>query len=77
VRSGVITGSGDGSRKYTAALGASGSGSTLQKQSDPEGGIPSGSLEVTWEVEVVVGQKLDWSALLIIGVAAKFFRVMS
>jgi hypothetical protein len=32
--------------------------SARQKQSDPEGGIPSGSLEVTWKVEdlVVLGR---------------------
>ena len=29
--------------------------STPQIQSDPEGGIPSGSLEVTWKVEDLVG----------------------
>ncbi len=33
--------------------------STLQIQSDPEGGIPSGSLEVTWKVEDLVGQKIQ------------------
>jgi hypothetical protein len=29
-----------------------------QIQNDPEGGIPSGSLELTWEVGKLVGQKI-------------------
>jgi hypothetical protein len=42
-------------------------------QNDPEGGIPSGSLEVTGRLEYWSARRL---ALINIGVTAKFFRVM-
>ena len=40
-----------------------------QTQSDPEGGIPSGSLEVTWEVgrSVVRSQSRNWFSELSVG----------
>jgi len=42
-------------------IGAPGLGgvSSRQKQSDPEGGIPSGSLEVTWKVEDLVAWEVE------------------
>jgi hypothetical protein len=44
--------------------------SSPQMQSDPEGGIPSGSLEVFWKVR-------SWWSASDVCVSAEFFRLMS
>ena len=61
------------SRVREALTGAKATIPRPQIQNDPEGGIPSGSLEVTWRLEDWAARRL---ALVIVGVTAKFFRLM-
>jgi hypothetical protein len=48
-------------------IGASDPGAVdhLQTQSDPEGGIPSGSLEVTWKLEDLEVEDLEVEDLVV------------